>query len=221
MSESETSSALRVRVLAAAAATASITRPHGRVVARVLLVTSVALGAMVFEWIGGFAHGSGRPLGVTLTLAGGWTVVSALLTWLVVDRGGSTMARQPLLIGLSVLAMPVVLFAWMHLFNGTYIEPYHAIGYRCLRYTLFIAALPLATFLALHRAVEPRHPEVLGAGAGAACAAWAGGLIDLWCPLTNSMHVLVGHVAPLVAATVLGAVVGRSTLGVRMVQLNS
>jgi len=211
----EASSSLRARVLAATSATPSQTRRQGRVTAGVLVAASVALGVTVFEGIGGFAHGSGRPLGVTIALAAGWSVVSLVLTWLVVGRGGSTMARRPLLVGGAVLVMPFVLFLWMHLFHGTYVEPYEAIGLRCLRYTLVISALPLATFLALRRAVEPRYPAVLGAGAGAACAAWAGALVDLWCPLTNSLHVLIGHVAPLVAATLIGAVVGRFTLGVR------
>jgi uncharacterized membrane protein YozB (DUF420 family) len=208
-------SSLRARVLTAASAKPSPTRKQGRVAAAVLIAASVALGVTVFEGVGGFAHGSGRPLGVTIALATGWTVVSLVLTWLVVGRGGSTMARRPLLVGAAAVAMPFILFAWMHLFYGTYAEPFEAIGFRCLRYTLFISALPLAAFLVLRRAVEPRHPAALGAGAGAACAAWAGGLVDLWCPLTNSMHVLVGHVAPLVAATIVGAVAGRFMLGVR------
>jgi hypothetical protein len=214
MPETE-ASALRARVLAAAAATPSTTRSRGRAAGAVLLAASVAVGASVFEGVGGFAHGAGRPLRITLALAGGWMAVSALLAWLVVGRGGATLARRPLVVGAAAIATPFALFCWMHLFNGTYLEPYDAIGFRCLRYTLIVSALPLATFLGLRRAVEPRHPAVLGAGAGAACAAWAGALIDLWCPLTNTMHVLVGHVAPLVAATLVGAAVGQFTLGVR------
>ncbi len=212
---SETSSELRARVLAATSAAPSPTRRQGRVAGGVLGAASVALCVTVFEGVGGFAHGAGRPFGVTIALAAGWAVVSCVLTWLVVDRGGSTMTRRPLLVGAAVVAMPFLLFLWMHLFYGSYAEPYQALGWRCLRYTLFVSALPLTAFLALRRAVEPRHPAVLGAGAGAACAAWAGALIDLWCPLTNSMHVLVGHVAPLVAATAVGAIAGHFTLGVR------
>ncbi len=221
MPESEAPSALRARVLAAAAATPSTTRPRGRAAGGALLAASVAVGVSVFEGVGGFAHGAGRPLRITIALAGGWMVVSAVLAWLVLGRGGSTLARSPVLVGLAAVATPFILFAWMHAFNGAYAEPYDAVGYRCLRYTLFISVLPLATFLGLRRAVEPRHPAVLGAGAGAACAAWAGALIDLWCPLTNTMHVLVGHVAPLVAATIVGAAVGRFTLGVRPVRSRS
>jgi len=221
MPESEAASALRARVLAAAAATPSTTRKRGRAAGAVLLAASVAVGVSVFEGTGGFAHGAGRPLRITLALAGGWMAVSASLAWLVVGRGGATLARRPVVVGAAAFIAPFLLFAWMHLFNGTYLEPYDALGYRCLRYTLLVSALPLATFLGLRRAVEPRHPAVLGAGAGAACAAWAGALIDLWCPLTNTTHILVGHVAPLVVATLLGAAVGQFTLGVRPIRPRS
>jgi hypothetical protein len=206
---------LRSRVLAAAAASPAPTRKQARVAARVVLAASVAIAITIFEAVGGLKHGAGRPLGITLALAIGWTAVSGVLTWLVVGRRGSTMARWPLLVGAAVLVAPLLLFAWMHLFYGTYPEPYEAVGWRCLRYTLFAAALPLAAFLVLRRAVEPRYPGVLGAGAGAACAAWAGAMIDIWCPLTNPMHVLVGHVAPLVGAILTGAVAGHFMLGVR------
>jgi negative regulator of sigma F NrsF-like protein len=215
MPESEAASALRARVLAAAAGAPSATRSRGRAAAAAFLAASIAIGVSVFEGIGGFAHGAGRPLPITCALAGGWMAVSASLAWLVVGRGGATLARSPVMVGAAAVLTPFVLFAWMRLFNGVYIEPYSAVGYRCLGYTLLISALPLAAFLGLRRAVEPRHPAILGAGAGAASAAWAGALIDLWCPLTNTMHVLVGHVAPLLGAMLVGALVGQFTLGVR------
>jgi hypothetical protein len=209
---------LRDRILAETAASPSLTRKQGKTAGRVLMAASVAAGVMIFEGVGGMGHGSGRPLWSGLALAAGWTAVSAVLTWLVVGRGGSTMSRRPLILGGAALAAPILLFAWMHVFYGTYEEPFQAIGYRCLRYTLFISALPLASFLVLRRAVEPRYPGLLGAGAGAACAAWAGALVDLWCPLTNPMHVLVGHVAPLLIAMIAGALFGHFTLGVRRVR---
>jgi hypothetical protein len=211
----DSSEVLRARVLAAASAARSPTRRQGRVLASVFLAASVAIAATIFEAIGGLGHGAGRPTTITVVLAAGWSLVSALLTWLIVARGGSVMVRRPLLVAALALAMPFVLFFWMHLFYGTYAEPFQAIGYRCLGYTLFISALPLGAFLLLRRAIEPRYPSALGAGAGAACASWAGALVDLWCPLTNPMHVLIGHVAPLVLATLVGAVLGHFMLGVR------
>ena len=210
---------LRARVLAAAQATPVVTRKQGRTAAGVLTAASAAIAVVIFEEIGGIRHGTGRPLSITISLAVGWTAISALLTWLVLGRASSTMARRPALIAAAALAMPFVLFGWMQLFYGSYTEPFQRVGYRCLSYTLVISALPLASFLVLRRAIEPRHPTALGAAAGAACAAWAGALIDLWCPLTNPMHVLVGHVAPLGIAMIAGAILGRFTLGARRFQM--
>jgi hypothetical protein len=184
-------------------------------VGRVLVAASVAIAVMIFETAGGFAHGAGRPLSITMALSAGWIFVSGVLTWLVLGRGHSTMSRRPAVLVGAALGAPFLVFVWMHLFNGAYTDPFQAVGYRCLRYTLMMSALPLASFMLIRRAVEPRYPSLLGAGAGAACAAWSGALVDLWCPLTNTLHVLVGHVAPLVAATAVGAVFGHFTLGVR------
>jgi hypothetical protein len=179
---------------------------------------SISIAVSVFEGIGGLPHGSGRPLSITLVMCGGWIVASSLLTWLTLSRGRSTMTPRPALLGVAAVVAPVALYAWMHLFFGSYVEPFERVGYRCLAYTLIMAALPLTGFLLLRRAVEPRYPSTVGAAAGAVCAAWAGVLVDLWCPLTNPKHVLVGHVAPMLIAMVLGAVAGRWTLGVRGVQ---
>ncbi len=212
-----TPSSLRDRVLSAAASTPSTTRQQGHRIAVALIAASVAIAVTVFKGIGGFAHSSERPVGITLALAGGWTIISAAFTWLVIGRGSSSLARRPAILLAVALASPLAVFLWMQLFYGTYPEPFARVGYRCLGYTLLIAATPLTAFLALRRAVEPRYPAALGAGAGAACASWAGALVHLWCPLTNPLHVLVGHVGPIVVAAMIGAVVGRWTLGVRWI----
>jgi hypothetical protein len=185
----------------------------------VLVAASIAVAVTIFEQIGGLDHSSARPIGTTLLLSGGWMLTSAVLTWLVVGRGDSSMARRPRLLVLAAVVSPMLVFAWTHLLHGTYEEPFQRMGWRCLAYSLAVAALPLAAFLSLKRAVEPRHPSVLGAAAGATCACWAGALIDLWCPLTDPMHVLVGHVTPILVAITAGALVGRWTLGVRPVRL--
>jgi hypothetical protein len=84
-----------------------------------------------------------------------------------------------------------------------------------LGYTLVIATVPLAGFLVLRRGVEPRRPASLGAAVGATCGAWAGVIMDLWCPLTNTPHVLLGHIVPLTVLTAGGALLGLRLLGVR------
>jgi hypothetical protein len=110
---------------------------------------------------------------------------------------------------------PLAAYLWICAFHGTYVEPYQRVGYRCLGYTIAIAATPLATFLRLRRGAEPRRPSTVGAAAGAASGALAGVLVDLWCPLTAPAHVVVGHVLPLVVLIGVGAVVGSRVLGVR------
>src|SRR5262245_9027560 len=162
MSETHPSSPLRDRVLAAAAAQRSLTRREGRATAALLVAASIALAFTIFQKIGGLGHSAGRPLGITIAIAAGWIAVSSILTWLVVGRSGSTMARKPLVLLIATAITPLLVFVWLHLFSGTYSEPFQRVGYRCLTYTLIFAAVPLATFLFLKRAVEPRHPAVLG-----------------------------------------------------------
>jgi hypothetical protein len=205
---------LRARVLAAAAATPSPTRSQGNRVAVVLAVVSLVVATVVFELTGGLAHSAGRPLGITIAVAGGWSAAAAFLTWLAVGRGRSTLARHPLLLVIAAMMSPVALFVWMRVFYGTYQEPFHRAGYRCLAYTLIMAVTPLATFLWLRRGVAPSRPSALGAAAGAACGAWAGVIIDLWCPLTAPAHALLGHVLPLTLVIIVGAVLGDRMLGV-------
>jgi hypothetical protein len=206
---------LKARVMAAAAAIPSPTRPQGRRRAVTLFLASIALALAIFESAGGLAHSTGRPLSITLAIAGGWGLFSAVLSGVVLWRRRSTLGRRPAVLLLSAFATPIVLVAWLHHFQGTYEEPFPRIGWRCLGYTLAMAALPLGSFLALRRGIEPRGPWALGAAIGATCGAWAGMLVDLWCPLTNTPHVLVGHVLPIVILIAVGTALGRALLGVR------
>lgn len=206
---------LEARVMAAIAATPSPTRREGRRRAIVLLVASVLVALAVFEAAGGLEHSAGRPFAITLVIAGGWALVSALLSGVVLWRGRSTLGRSPALMLVVALGTPVVLFGWMRLFQGTYQEPFSRDGWRCLGYTLAMAALPLGSLLALRRGIEPRGPWALGAAVGATCGSWAGILVDLWCPLTSTCHVLVGHVLPVAVLVGLGTLFGREMLGVR------
>jgi hypothetical protein len=206
---------LKARVLAAAAALPSATRPQGRRLGITLLLASIALALMVFEAAGGIDHSSGRPLAITLAISGGWGLVAAVLSGVVLWRRRSTLGRPPAVLLLAAFATPVILVAWMHRFQGTYEEPFPRVGWKCLGYTLAMAALPLGSFLALRRGIEPRGPWALGAAVGATCGAWAGILVDLWCPLVNTPHVLVGHVLPIVLLIGAGTALGRVLLGVR------
>jgi hypothetical protein len=175
---------------------------------------SLVVAAAVFGRAGGLAHGAGRPLPITLAIAAGGAAAAALLTWVALGRGRSTLARRPALLVAAALVAPVALLGWLTAFHGSYAEPYERVGVRCLAFTLVLAATPLAAFLRLRRGVEPRRPSALGAAAGAACGAWAGVVVDLWCPLSAPAHALVGHALPVAILVIAGAALGRRTLGI-------
>jgi hypothetical protein len=183
----------------------------------VLASASVLIAAAVFTAMGGFAHSAGRPAGVTFAIAGGWALASAAATRLVLPRPKASLGHAPHRLATAVVVLPIAMFLWLVLFHGTYEEPYQRFGWRCLGMTLGIGALPLAGFLHLRRGVEPRRPSALGALAGGAAGAWAGVVVDLWCPLTNPAHALVGHVFPLLVLVSIGAAAGSRMLGVRRV----
>ncbi len=207
---------LRARVLAAAASTPAPTRAEGRRRALALASTSVVVAVGLFESIGGLAHSSGRPLHLTFAIAAGWAASSALLTWVALGRGRSTLGRRPGVLAAAALLAPAAMFVWLHAFYGTFAEPFSRFGWRCLGYTIAMSVLPLGSFLALRRGTEPRSPAALGAAVGATCASWAGLLVDLWCPLNNAPHLLVGHVLPLVVVMLAGAAAGARVLAPRL-----
>jgi hypothetical protein len=211
----------KARVLAAVAAAPSPTRFEGRRRGVALLLASVALALAVFEGAGGLEHAAGRPLWITLTISGGWGLFCAALSWVVLRRGRSTLGPKPSVVLVAALATPVVLVAWMHAFHGAYLEPFVKVGWRCLGYNVAMAMPPLGSLFVLRRGSEPRSPWALGAALGAVCGAWAGMLVDLWCPLTNLPHLLVGHVLPLGLLVALGALLGNGTLGIQAVSVRS
>jgi hypothetical protein len=206
--------ALRARVLAAAAATPSLTRSQGRRAAAMSIGFSVGLAILLFELMGGFAHSAGRPIAITAALSGGWSLAAVGLSRIALGRSRSMLARRPTVLLLASISAPAAAFVWSCLFYGTYTEPFARVGFRCLALTLLIAATPLATFLWLRRGVEPRRPSALGGVAGAMCGAWAGVIVHAWCPLTNPAHALVGHSLPIALLVVVGAVIGRRMLDV-------
>jgi len=202
--------ALRARILAAAAATPSTTRKQGKRQAILAVLASVGVAIMLFDLAGGFAHSRDRPFGQTVRLADGWGLFSAVLTWLVLGRGASTLARSPPVLLFATAASPFALYAWMSHFPTWQTTSDNEIA--CLLLTFGFAAVPLASFLALRRGLEPSHPGIVGAAAGAMCGALSAVLVLLWCPETDGLHALVGHVLPLVCLIALGAKIGASTL---------
>ncbi|MBX3208151.1 MAG: DUF1109 family protein [Labilithrix sp.] len=175
-----------------------------------LVVVSLSMALLVFDLAGGLEHGSGRPLAVTVRLAGGWTTAAIALTWLTL---APRRARpSPALLAASATAAPLGLFAWMQRFHESYFVPLEGAAYGCVALTLGLALLPFVGFFALHRGVGSGRAGPLGAAAGAACGAWAGVVVELWCPVTSAVHALVGHAAPVALLVVAGTLAGARLL---------
>ena len=203
----------RQQLLAAVAQQPAPTRAEVSTRGGWAVALSVAVALAIFVLAGGVQHSAGRPLEYTVLLSGGWTLFAVALTVLVLRRP-STLGRPPRWLAALALAAPFVLLGWMHLFDGRYVEPFSRVGWRCLTYTLAMAALPLSAFMVLRRGLEPRGPGQLGAAVGAVIGAWSGVLVELWCPLVNLPHALVGHALPLAVLIAAGALWGRRALDV-------
>ena len=210
---------LKDQVLASARALPSPVRAqHKR---RVAVAYSVVFAAMVavFLWAGGVDHGAGRPLPHTWALTCGAALLAAGAMAIAFGRGKSSVGRQTAVLGLAALLTPVAAFLWHAAFANTYTEPFARVGWRCLGLTLVLAALVLGAGFFLRRRTIAVAPTWSGAAFGAAAGASAGVFVDIWCPLANVPHVLVGHTLPLVILVAVGAALGRLLLGVRRLRL--
>jgi hypothetical protein len=67
-----------------------------------------------------------------------------------------------------------------------------------------VGLLVLISFTAALRRPAPVASRLRGAALGAAAGAWAGLSVFIFCPATEHRHLLVGHVLPIAAFTLLG-----------------
>src|SRR5580658_9597674 len=104
---------LKDRVLASAASAPSPKRSSQIGRSLILLAISAAIAGGIFQFWGGPAHCSERPCRTTLELAGGWGLVCALLSAVVLWRPAAVLPRRPALMLAVALVTPIALFAWM------------------------------------------------------------------------------------------------------------
>ena len=79
-------------------------------------------------------------------------------------------------------------------------------GLRCLVISAIVSLLVLTTFTVALRRSIPTANGLRGAAIGAAAGAWAGLSVFVFCPSGDLLHLLVGHILPIVAFTLLGIV---------------
>ena len=209
---------LKARILAAAKAENSPTRSTALAQVRVVVVVAVAMALALFFNLGGIRL-EPRPIAFVCGTAIGWSIVAAIAARLAFGRGGTMLGRPRVRLLAVTVVTPFLLFGWMFLWNLSFPETMVAwpgrVGFRCLAFTLAMAAWPLVALSYLRRERDPNNASAAGAARGVAAGALAGILVDLWCPIANPAHVLIGHIAPMIILMAIGALAGRVLVGVR------
>jgi hypothetical protein len=183
-----------------------------------LLVPAVLASVAAFCAIGGAQPGP-RPLSLVATTVLGGFALALGSSWLALGRGGRMLGRaRGWLVGGAVLAPPVwVLWKlfWSTQYEGMSVPWASRPGARCFALTLGFALLPLLSLAIARKGSDPTHPRSLGAAFGVAAGMYSAVMIDLWCPIGELSHVLLGHGIPVVLLGLLGVLIGQLLLAVR------
>lgn len=212
------SEALFDRIHASVRATpASTVRTHAKLAvalaaavvltAAVLLVASEVVYGRQAVGLQVAAQSSGHLLTV-LFMLGALTLVA---TSVALSRGGNGLGAGAAPLGL-VASLVAPVYAWLVLESPVHahdavapaveISPW---GLRCLVIGGIVGVFVLAAFGAALRRAVPSASLLRAAALGATAGAWAGLTVFLFCPSSELRHLLVGHVLPVVAFTLLGA----------------
>jgi hypothetical protein len=154
-------------------------------------------------------HGDYRPVGYVVFVACTWASVATLATWLALRMGRSMLGVARIWLVAATLTVPPALAALAG--AATAIWPQtnvvdsdvraHAL---CFVLTTVVALGPVLAFALLRRESDPVHPRWTGALIGAASGACGATAVALHCGHTYPVHVLVGHVLPVILVTLVG-----------------
>ncbi len=208
----------RAEVLAVVARDPAPTRAQLRRRAALLGAAGVILALGIFAAVGGFRDGGlprEQPL-ISLTFGGTAALTTAWAALTLRPQVGWTqsLSQRRLLLA----AAPTLLFAWKVGCSAQYAGATdwwpERPGLRCLAVSLLLGAPVLAALLAMQRRSAPRDAGLSAAGLGALAGLFAALLVDLWCPVGHPVHVLLGHVLPMLAWTAFGAAAGRRVIAI-------
>jgi hypothetical protein len=210
---------LKAKVLASVLETRPQPRRWWGPTALFVIPTSAAVAISLFVATDGLHHGAGRPAWVLVSTVLGWVAVAALATWLAFDRGRSAVGRARVWLLVTALATPALLFVialvWSESLPDLAAWWPERLGLKCFGLTLAMAAWPLVGMALVRRGSDPVHPGVTGAALGAASGAWAGVVVDVWCPVMHPAHVAIGHILPIVILSLFGLALGRRVIAMR------
>jgi len=189
-----------------------------------LAVLAAVIMAAVLQWVprllgevGGVAHAAGRPAASGAWILAGTIALALGSSWFVLPFRRSMLSPARGVLLAVAIGVPLLVGAWLVLWHATYDDPFTRTGWRCFALTGLTAPWSFAALAYASRRVEPRHPGTAGAALGAAAGAWAAVMVELWCPLSVSEHVLLGHVLPLLVLALAGSAIGARIFRLRRV----
>jgi hypothetical protein len=195
----------------------SPTRKEVRLRNALLLLSAVAVPLAVW-WSQGGVRIQSRPVWYVVGTTIGWIVVAAWAVWGSLSPGPSMLGRGRRWMKWIILLTPTVLFLWMlgwDLVDTDRLAPWpDRWGKKCLNLTMLLGAWPVIALVWMRRGSDPLHPGARGAAIGAAVGCSSGVLVDLWCPITDPSHMLLGHILPLMILSAAGLLLGKWLLGV-------
>lgn len=185
-----------------------------------MLAAAAGLLTFFFWQLGWFSLGE-RPLSFVLGTSGGWVVIAAVASWLALGRGGRMGGRPTSTLIATAVGAPIVLFAWLMFWNLFYLPTrcppgVSEYGTACHELIVAMSAVMFTAFTAIRRFGDAVHPRSGGAALGVAAASWSGLVLNLRCTCATPLHVGVGHVLPLVVASVAGIALGGWLLRLRV-----
>jgi hypothetical protein len=153
-----------------------------------------------------------RPHGYVAALFFAWLPIAAAASWAGVSRGRSMLGRPAgWLVGVVALTPVALLAVWAGVAMVWPSTLHDSSGARetliCDVVTLSFSIGPLLAFNALRKRTDPVTPHLTGAAIGTAAAAWGAVALHLVCAWTAPLHILLGHVAPVVFVALVGALV--------------
>jgi hypothetical protein len=183
-----------------------------------LLLSAIVVPFAVWLALGGIRTGP-RPLWYVGGTVLGWGIAAAWALWAALARRGSMLGPSRRWLRAVVFLVPSTIFAWMMLWDlldPDRLAPWpDRIGLKCLGFTLGAGAWPAIALILMRRGTDPVHPGASGAAIGAAVGCATGVLVDLWCPVADPSHVLLGHILPLALLSLGGVILGRKLLDMR------
>jgi len=183
---------------------------HAQVAARRLAI-GVAGFLPALALVATFAHqGDYRPVGYVVFVACTWASLAMVATWLALRTGRSMLGMSRRWLVAASLTVPVALAALAGaataLWPQTNVVDSDARAHaQCFVLTTLAALGPVLAFAWLRRESDPVHPRWTGALIGAASGACGATAVALLCEHTYPVHILIGHVLPVILVTLVGA----------------